>query len=163
MVMALGLSLPHQAGSTQGIIGKKAPSFELQDMNGNEVSTRDFKGKVVILDFWAVWCGPCQISLPFFQSLADKYASKGLEVVGLHVEDRIPPVEEVKQYLERRKVSYTNLVSTTKVDDKYLVYAMPTTYILDRKGRVAEAHVGFNPITAPEEIEQKVIALLERK
>jgi peroxiredoxin len=159
-LMLLALSLVPLAES-QVIVGKKAPNFKLEDMNGKRVSPRDFKGKIVILDFWAVWCGPCQLSLPFFQKLADKYASRGLVVIGLHVDDRVPPVDEVRRYLEARKVRYSNLISTFEVDEAYLVYAMPTTYIIDRKGRVRKAHVGFNPAVSPRDIEKEVLELLE--
>ncbi len=83
--------------------------------------------------------------------------------MGLHVEDRRPPVEEIKDYLTARKVRYTNLMSTDEVDDAYQVYAMPTTYLVDRGGRIRKAHVGFNPVSAPEEIEKEILQLLQRK
>ena len=145
---------------SQDIMGKKAPDFALKDVNGNTVSLDDLKGKVVLLDFWAVWCGPCQQSLPFFQALADKYASKGLEVIGLHVEDRMPPVDEIKLYLDDRKVEYRHLISTWEVDEAFLVYAMPTTYVLDRKGRIQKRHIGYNPATSPERLEKDVLEIL---
>jgi peroxiredoxin len=150
-------------GESQDIIGKKAHDFTLEDVNGKKYSPKNFRGKVVVLDFWAVWCGPCQLSLPFFQSMADKYGSRGFEVVGLHVEDRRPPVEKIKDYLAARKVLYTNLMSTVEVDDAYQIYAMPTTYLVDRDGRIRKVHIGFNPSTAPEDIEKEILQLLKRK
>ncbi len=101
------------------------------------------------------------MSLPFFQSLADKYGSEGVEVVGVHVEDRRPPVENLKEYLEARNVSYTNLISTNKVDNAYQIYAMPTTYILDREGRIQKMHMGFNPAVNPRTIEVELLELLK--
>jgi thiol-disulfide isomerase/thioredoxin len=120
------------------------------------------KGKIVVLDFWAVWCGPCTDSMPFFQKLQDQYGAQGLEVVGLHVNDRVPEAAEVKGFLEELGVTYKNVLSTTAVDDSYLVYAMPTTYIVDREGVLRKRHIGFNPATAPERIEREVKELLSR-
>jgi thiol-disulfide isomerase/thioredoxin len=141
------------------ILGKKAPDFQLKSVGGETFALADVKGKVVLLDFWAVWCGPCQESMPFFQKLQDQYGSKGLEVVGLHVDDRMPGTDEVLSFLEERGIHYPNLVSTAKVDDGFQVYAMPTSYLLDRNGIVRKVHVGFSPDTAPD-IEKDVRELL---
>ena len=144
------------------ILGKKAPDFTLPSVTGEKFRLSSLKGKIVVLDFWAVWCGPCTDSMPFFQKLQDRYRAKGLEVVGLHVNDRMPEADEVKEFLGELGILYRNVVSTTEVDDSYLVYAMPTTYILDRNGVVQKRHIGFNPKTAPERIEGDVKALLGR-
>ncbi len=144
------------------ILGKKAPDFTLASVTGEKFRLSSLKGKIVVLDFWAVWCGPCTDSMPFFQKLQDAYGARGLEVVGLHVNDRMPDPEEVKAFLDELGIRYRNVVSTTEVDDSYLVYAMPTTYILDRNGVVQKRHIGFNPKTAPERIESDVKALLSR-
>ena len=161
-VLLLAMAVPQQAVPGQGIIGEKGFDFELKDINGKTVKRSDFEGKVVVLDFWAVWCGPCQLTLPILQELADKYRADGLEVVGLHVDDRVPPLEEIKSYLESRKVTYTNLLSTYKVDEAYYVYAMPTSYILDRKGKVVKQHIGFNQAT-PAKLEKELREVLGLK
>jgi len=144
------------------ILGKKAPDFALSSVTGEKFRLSSLKGKIVVLDFWAVWCGPCTDSMPFFQKLQDTYRVQGLEVVGLHVNDRMPPTEEVKAFLDELGIRYRNVVSTTEVDDSFLVYAMPTTYLLDRDGVVQKRHIGFNPKTAPARIEGDVKALLNR-
>lgn len=142
------------------ILGSKAPDFRLESVSGGKLELADLRGKVVLLDFWAVWCGPCQQSMPFFQKLQDEYGPKGLEVVGLHVDDRMPSTDEVKAYLHERGIHYKNLVSTMEVDDGFQIYAMPTSYLLDRDGIVRKRHVGFNPDRTPEQIQQDVRDLL---
>jgi peroxiredoxin len=151
-----------QEAPAKDILGMRAPDFILPSVTGEKFRLSSLKGKIVVLDFWAVWCGPCTDSMPFFQKLQDSYRAQGLEVVGLHVNDRMPPTEEVKAFLDDLGVRYRNVVSTTGVDDSYLVYAMPTTYILDRNGVVQKRHIGFNRKTAPERIERDVKALLSR-
>ena len=161
-VLLLAVAVPRVAAPRQGIIGEEGFNFELKDVNGKTYKRSEFKGKVVVLDFWAVWCGPCELTLPLLQSLADKYGAEGVEVVGLHVDDRVPAAEEIKSYLEARKVTYTNLLSSYKVDEAYYVYAMPTTYVLDQNGIVVSQHVGFGPET-PEKLEQELRELLGLK
>jgi peroxiredoxin len=151
-----------QVPAAKDILGKKAPGFTLPSVNGGRLQLASLKGKIVVLDFWAVWCGPCTDSMPFFQTLQDTYRMQGLEVVGLHVNDRMPPEENVKGFLDELGIRYHNLASTTEVDDSYLVYAMPTTYLIDRDGVVKKRHIGFNPETAPERIERDVKELLSR-
>jgi peroxiredoxin len=160
---ALSAAAGAQEAPAKDILGKKAPDFTLPSVTGEKVRLRSLKGKIVVLDFWAVWCGPCTDSMPFFQKLQDSYRTQGLEVLGLHVNDRMPETAEVKEFLDDLGIRYRNVVSTTEVDDSYLVYAMPTTYILDRNGVIQKRHIGFNPKAAPERIERDVKALLGLK
>lgn len=148
------------AGAQQDVLGKKAPAFELQSISGETVKLADLEGQVVVLDFWAVWCGPCRKSMPYFQELQDKYGDQGLEVIGLHVEDRMPSPAEVGEYLGKLNVSYTNLISTVANDDAFMIFAMPTTYLVDQQGVIVKRHIGFDPATAPAEIEENIRSLL---
>lgn len=150
------LLLSPLAGSAQDLDGKPAPEFSLKNMKGKSVTLGDYDGKVVLLDFWAVWCGPCKHSLPFMESLKAKYGPEGLEVIGVHVDDRRPPLATVQEYLDDRQVQYTNLMSTRAVDDAFQVYGVPTSFVIDRDGTVQRTHVGFDPRTTPAKIEAHV-------
>lgn len=163
LLAAIGIArlVPFDATAQEGILGKKVPDFALEAVSGRTVSMKELRGKIVVVDFWAVWCGPCQNSMPFFQRIQDEYGKYGLEVIGVHVDDRMPPAATVKEYLEERGIHYENLVSTVAVDDEFMIYAMPTTYIVDRDGVVAKRHVGYNPATTPDLLEKDVRELLE--
>lgn len=158
--LALVVGLTAQVPDGSALIGKKAPAFELESVGGGKVKLSDLKGRVVVLDFWAVWCGPCETSMPFFQRLQDEYGKHGLEVVGMHVDDRMPAVEDLREYLEEHDIRYRNLVSTFEVDNEFEVYAMPSTYMIDREGVLRKVHVGFNPSTAPAKIERDIREML---
>lgn len=142
------------------VVGKKAPAFELESVEGETVKLSELEGKVVLLDFWAVWCGPCRKSMPYFQELQNQYGKDGLEVIGVHVDDRMPSAEEVGEYLAELGVSYTNVLSNVDVDNDFMIFAMPTTYFIDRNGVIVKRHIGYNPDTAPAEIEEHVRSLL---
>ncbi len=144
----------------RGVIGQPPPDVSLRDLAGNRVSLRGFEGKVVVFDFWAVWCGPCRVSLPFFQELEDRYREDGLVVVGLHVDDGLPADEEVQAFLDEYGVTYTNLISTVEADEGFRVSLVPTTYMTDRSGLVRKRHLGFHPERTPPRLEEEIRALL---
>ena len=144
----------------RGVLEEPTPDLELPDLDGNMISLRSFPGKIVVFDFWAVWCGPCVDSIPFFQELEDRYRDQGLVVVGLHVDDNVPSVDEVQAYLNDRGVNYVNLLSTVEADEAFRIFAMPTTYITDRDGIVRTRHIGFNPARTPDRLEKEVRDLL---
>lgn len=149
-----------EAPVRRGVLDEPVPDLELSDLDGGMVALRDLAGKVVVYDFWAVWCGPCEQSLPFFQALQDRYADDGLVVVGLHVDDGRPEPAEVKAWIEERGVRYPNLFSTIDMEEAMRIFAMPTTYIADRDGIVRLRHIGFNPSRTPERLEGEVRDLL---
>jgi len=158
LLLLLGAALT--GAQPRGVIGEPAPEITLPNLDSEAVSVSDFPGKVILYDFWAVWCGPCVESLPFYQELQDRYREEGLVVVGLHVDDRTPPIEEVRAYLEDRGVSYLNLLSTAEADEAFRIFAMPTTYITDRDGVIRTRHIGFNPERTPGRLEEEVRGLL---
>jgi len=121
---------------------KEAPPFELKDETGQLVKLADFKGKVILLNFWATWCGPCKIEIPWFIEFEQKYRDKGLAVVGVAMDDE--GWEVVKPYAEKNKINYRNLLGNNQTADLYGgVESLPTSFIIDQDGRIAKVHVGL--------------------
>jgi cytochrome c biogenesis protein CcmG/thiol:disulfide interchange protein DsbE len=121
---------------------KGAPDFELKDSNGRIVHLADYKGKVVLLDFWATWCGPCGIEIPWFTDFQRKYKDRGFAVLGVSMDDG--GWTDVKPFMAEKKINYRIVLGDQKTSDMYGgVEALPTTFIIDRDGRIASVHVGL--------------------
>ena len=117
--------------------------YTLKDMLGKDVNLASYKGKVIILDFWATWCGPCKVEIPGFVDLMTRYKDKGLVVLGVSVDD---PIEKLKPFADQYKVNYPMLVGLGR-DDFQEAYGpmvvVPTTFVIGRDGKVCNRHTGF--------------------
>jgi thiol-disulfide isomerase/thioredoxin len=124
-------------------VRKVLPGFKLKDGNGATVRLSDFKGKVVLLNFWATWCAPCRAEMPWFIEWQDAYKPRGFEVVGISVDEK--GWKAVKPFLagDSMKVNYTILLDTQNLTTLYAVTEMPKTIMLDRNGKVAAIHYGL--------------------
>lgn len=121
----------------------EAPSFTLPDGTGSEVSLDDFAGDVVVLNFWASWCGPCRAEMPLLDQLSDRYSGLGFTMLGINVEEDSSLAD---RFLEGTPVEFPILYDrANSVSELYDVVAMPTTVILDRKGSVRFVHHGYEP------------------
>jgi peroxiredoxin len=122
---------------------KPAPGFTLKDASGESVSLADYKGKVVLLNFWATWCGPCTLEIPWFEQFEQQYKSKGFEVVGISMDE--DGWNAVKPFIAEHKINYRVLLGNDSVGELYGgVDSLPTTFIIDREGRFAfPPHVGL--------------------
>src|SRR5580704_7495896 len=120
---------------------KMAPDFDLNDASGNPVRISALKGKVVLLNFWATWCGGCQVEIPWFTEFAGKYRDGGLAVVGISMDD--DGWKSVKPYIRSKKVNYPIVIGNEDVGKRFGLNSMPMTLMIDRAGRVAAIHVGL--------------------
>jgi peroxiredoxin len=121
---------------------KPAPDFALKDVDGRTVHLSDYKGKVVILDFWATWCGPCRMEIPWFIELQRQDKDRGLEVLGVSMDDN--GWADVKPFLSEMKVNYRVVIGDDKTAETYGgVESLPTTFLVDREGNIAVVHVGL--------------------
>jgi len=122
---------------------QKAPSFTLTDINNKKVSLSDFKGKVIILDFWATWCPPCRESIPDLIELQDKYKNK-LVVIGISLDRETKP--NVKEFVKDKGINYKILYATPEVVQAYgNINAIPTSFIINGKGFIVERYIGLTP------------------
>ncbi|MBV8732210.1 MAG: TlpA family protein disulfide reductase [Acidobacteriia bacterium] len=120
----------------------RAPEFALKDADGKLVHLSDFRGKVVLLDFWATWCGPCKIEIPWFEDFQRKNQDRGLVVVGVSMDDEGWQV--VKPFMKASKMNYRVLIGNDQTAQVYGgIDALPTTFLIDREGRIAAVHVGL--------------------
>lgn len=131
--------------------------FTLKDMNGEDVSLMSYQGKVILLNFWATWCGPCKIEIPGFVELQDKYRDQGLVVLGVSIDD---PVSKIKPFAEEYNVNYPMLVGLGREDFQEAygpIWGLPTSVFISRHGLACRSHLGF---ATKEQFEEDINALL---
>lgn len=150
-------------------LGKMAPAFTLRDTNGRKVSLSDYKGKAVIVDFWATWCAPCKVEIPWLEKFHDQYASQGLEILGVSEDDldldNKAKLADEKQAIAKKaaqmKINYPVLIDDASVDTPYGklvgntqgIDGLPTTFFIDRDGKVIASTLG---LVSRDEIEANI-------
>ena len=155
------LALSAVAGAAQAAtVGQPAADFELRGDGASTVKLSALKGKVVYLDFWASWCGPCRQSFPWMNDMQSKFGSRGLQIVGVNLDAKDA---DARKFLAETSgnflLAFDNKGATPKL---YGVKGMPTSYLIDREGRVVYEHVGFSPSKALA-LEKEIEKLLEAK
>lgn len=131
--------------------------FTMKDMNGVEVRLADLKGKVVLLNFWATWCGPCRLEIPWFVEFQEKYGDRGFRIVGISVDD---PPEALPPFARRFKVNYPLVVGADREDVQKAygpIFGVPITFLIGRNGRICMKHVGP---ASKEQFESEIRSLL---
>ncbi len=154
LVFAAAACLPAVAAEEKSL--PAAPAWQLLDLDGKTIKDADFKGKIVVLNFWATWCVPCREEIPSLIELHQQYGDDGVIIVGASV-DR-GGVDLVKRFVQRFKINYPIVIADEKMmRDFGNVEAVPTTFLIDRNGRVAGKHVGF---AEKETLEREIKSLL---
>jgi len=163
-----GELVPAPGGGTPQYVsplnGKPAPDFVLKDLNGNKVSLASYRGKAVLINFWATWCGPCKIETPWIVALRQKYAAQGFEVLGVDTEgDDLKPDDKAgfakataaaSKFVAQEKMPYPVLLDGDSISRDYGgLDDLPASFFVDRKGVVVAAQVG---LTSESDIESKI-------
>jgi peroxiredoxin len=119
-----------------------APAFTLTDLEGKPVSLSEFRGKVVVLDFWATWCPPCKREIPDFVDLQKEYGSQGVQIVGIALDEP----DKVKAFARQNGMNYPVLLGTDDVSLRYGgIEGIPTTFIIDKSGKIVNTFEGYRP------------------
>ena len=119
----------------------QAPEWKVPNLDGGTVSSAEFKGKVLVVDFWATWCGPCVSEIPGYIELQKKYAAQGLVFVGLSIDEAGPDV--VRKFVKAHKINYAIGMADSDVQTAFGGFeAIPTTFVIDREGRIRHKKTG---------------------
>jgi len=145
-MVALGTTAAAQTAAAGACDANSKPAtlnFSFKDIGNRTVALSEFKGKVIILDFWATWCVPCKAEIPGFIDLQKKYAARGLQIIGLSVDDSLPTA---KKYADAMKMNYPVLLAEGK-EDILMAYdpipSIPVSVVIGRDGKVCSKHVGI--------------------
>ncbi|HWE87449.1 MAG TPA: TlpA disulfide reductase family protein [Terracidiphilus sp.] len=150
------------------LLGKPAPAFNLEDLSGQKVTLDNYKGKALLINFWATWCGPCKLETPWLVELRNQYASKGFEILGVDSEDdEVTPDDKagwakdrasVVQFVQQEHMPYPVLLNGDSISQEYGGFeAMPTSFFVDRSGKVISMQMG---ITSKDDMEMKIKQML---
>ena len=147
-----------QQGVQGDLRGKPAPDFTLKTLDGKTVKLSDLRGKAVVVNFWATWCGPCKIEMPWLVDLQNRYASQGLVILGISVDEGSS--DKIASFAKEMNVNYTVLRTTDEVSDLYGgIDGLPTTFYVGRDGVVIEQAAG---LVSKDVIENEIKAALAR-
>ena len=141
VISILGISKLNVA-FTKGNELEKAPQFVLNDINGKKVKLSSYRGKIVILDFFATWCPPCVKEIPHFVNLQKKYGKKGFIMLGISLDSK--NTKKLKKFIKEKKINYPILWANKKVKKDFGgIRAIPTTFVIDQKGMIYKKYVGY--------------------
>jgi peroxiredoxin len=137
-----GCSSSLSVAAATGTVGKAAPNFTLADIKGTPVHLSDYKGKVVLLNFWATWCGPCKIEIPWFIEFEKIYKDRGFATLGISLDD--DGRKSVKPFVALKAMSYAVMAGDDQVSELFGgIDSLPTTFLIDREGKIVSTRLGL--------------------
>ena len=147
-----------RAPATPAIRGKQMAEFALQDVNGKTMKPADFKGKVLLVNFWATWCGPCLVEIPWFKEFQNKYGPEGFQVIGISMDEG--GVKDVAPFIQKHSLTYPILLGNEDTASQFGgIIGLPTSYLVDRDGKFYNMHRG---LVSRESIEMEIKELLKQ-
>jgi peroxiredoxin len=158
-MILLSSSSGFAASVTPAKARRKTPAFVLSDANGSPVRLSNYKGKVVVIDFWATWCTGCKVEIPWFMEFQEKYKSRGLSTIGVAMDEE--GWEKVRPYIKEHPFNYPVVAGDAAALAKtFNITGLPLTILIDRNGRIVDAHAG---VVDKDAWEQEVRAVLEER
>jgi thiol-disulfide isomerase/thioredoxin len=150
---------PSKTAGTSCAADAKAANlnFTMKDVDGKNVTLSDYKGKVILLDFWATWCGPCKYEIPSFVELQEKYGKDGFQAIGVSVDDT---VEKLQPFVKQYKMNYPVLqgLGHQDVQDAYgPIFGIPVSVLISRDGKICSKHAGLPPVRSGDEPLEKAV------
>ena len=153
-----------QHGVPAGVVGTRtsedalAPDISLPDLTGQKLNLSSYRGKVVLLDFWATWCDPCREEIPRFVELQDEYGGQGLQIIGVSMDDGPEPVRE---FYRRFKMNYPVVMGDAETGELYGgILGLPIAFLIGRDGRISARHIGATDIAV---LEKEIVNLLRSR
>jgi thiol-disulfide isomerase/thioredoxin len=144
--------------AADALLHKPAPAFVRQDLSGKAVDLMAYRGKVVLLNFWATWCGPCQLEMPRFSSWQKQYGPRGLQILGVSMDDE---PEGVRRNVSKLQLNYPVVMGDERLGTQYGgILGLPVTFLIDRKGQIVARIQGEADLNA---MEDQIRRLLDRK
>jgi peroxiredoxin len=143
LIIVLAAAMAFATGckkSTPRASNGRGTGFTLKDLSGKDVSLKDFRGKVVLLEFWATWCPPCRASVPELIKLDERFKGRDFALIAVSLDDN---TEAVKEFVKEKGIPYTVLMDDRKASEEYGVFSIPTSFIIDRNGVVLSKHAGY--------------------
>ncbi|MBX3120366.1 MAG: TlpA family protein disulfide reductase [Fimbriimonadaceae bacterium] len=158
VLLGAGQAQKDPAAELKKWVGKPLPKFSMKTTDGKTVTNASYKNKVVLIDFWATWCGPCKEASPAVDALAKKYKSKGLEVIGATFQDESG---KAKEYKAKHKYSYTFVDSADDLGKSIGIQGIPVFILVDKKGVIRHTFFGYSKGKSDKEFEKAIASLVK--